>query len=273
MKYLSPTPTPRGKQEKLFHRLSGRIVSRINFNRSNVINNNSAYKIESPQIPFVTVTPGNDLSWFDCFFPAPSAAVRFYRCSNARRIDPLSIFSVCRAGRGTRHAAICALMGIDQTAGEPDWNPTEESRDGFHGGCWLSYRITINISIGNSQAYTYLDLDGDGPPIRPATLSRTHHRETAYTLIASLNMKRVSICMMPIEIQYYHLVLRMRRLVSGERPGRSLNWPESRTRIAARSIKNPLEIVIPAGEKRARENGVDWNLKRDAVYFLICCGY
>ena len=47
----------------------------------------------------------------------------------------------------------------------------EESRDGFHGGCSPSYRITINISIGNSPAIP--ESRWRRLPFHPVALSRS----------------------------------------------------------------------------------------------------
>lgn len=122
-----------------------------------------------------------------------------------------SIFSCCHGGGNStvgpefpqRFAR--ALMGIDLTGMEPDWRQAEEeSRDGFHGGCSPSYRITINISMGNRPAIPESRRRGGGGCSFSSTPPPIRQRETACTLIASLNMKRASICMMPIEIQYYH---------------------------------------------------------------------
>lgn len=122
-----------------------------------------------------------------------------------------SIFSCCHGGGNStvgpefpqRFAR--ALMGIDLTGREPDWRQAEEeSRDGFHGGCSPSYRITINISMGNRPAIPESRRRGGRGCSFSSTPPPIRQRETACTLIASLNMKRASICMMPIEIQYYH---------------------------------------------------------------------
>lgn len=122
-----------------------------------------------------------------------------------------------------------ALMGIDLTAAEPDWKPAEEeSRDGFHDGCSPSYRITINISMGNSPAIPESRRRRRGGGSFSSTPPPIRQRETACTLIASLNMKRASICMMPIEIQYYHPASPQDWSTVSLK---SRNWKEGRSRL------------------------------------------